>query len=93
MTYGNPAKFWKLVKTLKNNMHSTLPNQIGLDTGLITDKNTIANAFNNHFIAAGNLSEKMSTTNDGRKDAYEGIMHEYADGQGFSLSLFRGESY
>lgn len=30
---------------------------------------------------------------EGRKDAYEGIMHEYADadGQGFSLSLFTEE--
>ena len=72
-------------------MHSTLPNQIGLDTGLITDTNAIANAFNNHFIAAGNLNEKTSTTNDGWKDTYEGIMHEYADGQGFSLSLFTEE--
>ena len=71
-------------------MHSTLPNQIGLDTGLITDKNAIDNSFNNHFIAAGNLLEKMSTTNEGRKYKYEGIMHEYADadGQSFSLSLF-----
>jgi hypothetical protein len=62
--YGNPDKFWKVVKTFKNNMHSTLPNQIGLDTGLITDNNDFANAFNNHFIAAGNLVEKMSTTNE-----------------------------
>lgn len=45
-------------------MHSTLPNQIGLDTGLITDNNDFANAFNNHFIAAGDLVEKMSTTNE-----------------------------
>lgn len=54
---GNPAKFWKVVNSLKHSSAPSLPQLIQSDSGSILDKHEMGSVFNNHFIAAGNIFE------------------------------------
>ena len=53
---GNPAKFWKTVKTLSKGHSSSLPNLVVSDNMRISDKSEQCDTFNHHFIKAGDFS-------------------------------------
>lgn len=55
---NNPSKFWKTIKSLQLPPTDTaLPKHIVKDTQQISNKNDIVNAFNDHFIKAGDIFE------------------------------------
>lgn len=56
---NNPTKFWKTINFLELPLSdSVLPKHIVKDTQQISNKNDIVNAFNDHFIKAGDIFEQ-----------------------------------
>ena len=58
----NPSKFWKIVSSLNSGPAPALPHSINTEAGPITDKHLMCNFFNQHFIAAGNQTERSENT-------------------------------
>ena len=54
---NNPAKFWKIVKSLNSGPTPALPQSLETEAGPITDKHLMCGSFNKHFITTGNLFE------------------------------------
>lgn len=60
---NNPSKFWKTIKSLTNTSVSysdTHSHNTSIMTQLITDNQCIANHFNQDFISAGHLFDKVN---------------------------------
>ena len=56
---NNPSRFWKTIKSLEHPISdTTLPQHIAIDAQQISNKETIVNLFNKHFIKAGDLFEQ-----------------------------------
>lgn len=55
--YGNPAKFWRIIKSLSHSPSSSLPNQITQDSVTVSKEKELCDIFNKHFVTAGHLFE------------------------------------
>ena len=54
-SYSDPSKFWKAVNSDKSKATTVLPTQVKYNDCLITEQKEIHQAFNRHFVNAGNL--------------------------------------
>lgn len=60
-TQGNTATFWKTVKSLQSTSSSALPTQISGINGITSSQLELCEAFNQHFISAGHLFDRLHT--------------------------------
>ena len=56
---NNPSKFWKTIKSLNPTATASLPQQIIHCSQPTTDKQSIVDLFNEHFISAGYLFDRL----------------------------------
>ena len=56
---NNPSKFWKMIKSLSSGTRDTvLPNTLKLNDEIITEKKSMLDSLNQHFISSGLLFEQ-----------------------------------
>ncbi len=54
----NPSKFWKVIKSLSSDSRDTvMPNILKLNDTIITDRKSMLDSLNQHFISSGLLFE------------------------------------
>lgn len=56
---NNPSNFWKTIKSLNPTAPASLPQQIIHCSQPITDKQSIVDLFNEHFVSAGYLFDRL----------------------------------
>lgn len=60
---NNPRKFWKVIKSLSaSGRCNELPPCISTASGTVSDRSSMLNSFNEHFVSCGLLFDSVSTS-------------------------------